>query len=141
MKKREAAIVSAYTGILLGSSEEMHKYIEEIMGRPVFTHELGDKATVEKIKKKSRQDFLSLTTDNTTLQVVREETLKACSGRDKAIARFQSETSRLEGKLARLKEENKELVLEMAPMKSSLSSLTAERSHWAKKMKRLENKQ
>ena len=38
--KREAAIISAYSGIMLGKWENCHKYIEEIMGRPVYTHEL-----------------------------------------------------------------------------------------------------
>lgn len=40
-KKKEAAIVSAYTGVLIGDFNEMHRYIEEIMGRQVFTHELS----------------------------------------------------------------------------------------------------
>lgn len=60
MTKREAAIVSAYTGILLGDFEDMHKYIDEIMGRYVFSHELGEKAIVEEIKNRSTQDFLNL---------------------------------------------------------------------------------
>ena len=41
MTKREAAIVSAYTGVLIGDFDEVHKYIEELLGRPVFTHELA----------------------------------------------------------------------------------------------------
>lgn len=40
MTKREAAIISAYTGILIGDFNDMHKYIEEIAGCSVFTHEL-----------------------------------------------------------------------------------------------------
>lgn len=40
-KKKEAVIVSAYTGVLIGDFNEMHRYIEEIMGRQVFTHELS----------------------------------------------------------------------------------------------------
>ncbi len=42
MNKREAAIVAAYTGFLIGEFSDMHKYIEEIMGGSVFTHELGE---------------------------------------------------------------------------------------------------
>ena len=60
MDKREAAIVAAYTGILLGDFSEIHKYIEEIMNRPVVTHEMGDKVTVAEIKQAAREDFLSL---------------------------------------------------------------------------------
>ncbi len=60
MNKREAAIVSAYTGILLGNFDELHSYIEEILGRPVFTHELASTGLVHDIKEKTKKDFLSL---------------------------------------------------------------------------------
>ena len=59
MNKREAAIISAYTGILCGEFSDMHEYIEEIMGRPVFTHEMGG-AVNEQIKTKSKADFLAV---------------------------------------------------------------------------------
>ena len=66
MNKREAAIVSAYTGILLGDFGEMHKYIEEIMGRPVWTHEMP--SLWDEIKARSKDDFLSIKiTDGSTL--------------------------------------------------------------------------
>lgn len=32
MTKREAAIVSAYTGYLIGEFKDYHAYVEEIMG-------------------------------------------------------------------------------------------------------------
>ena len=60
MTKREAAIVGAYTGILLGDFSDLHGYIEEILGRPVFTHELGNKELAEHIKDVSKSDFLAL---------------------------------------------------------------------------------
>ncbi len=60
MTKQEAAIVSAYTGILIGDFSYMHGYIEDIMKRPVFTHELGSAETWEKIKEKAKQDFISI---------------------------------------------------------------------------------
>jgi hypothetical protein len=58
--KREAAVISAYTGILLGPFDELHKYIEEIMERPVWTHELASKNVWEEIKLKSKPEFLAL---------------------------------------------------------------------------------
>lgn len=64
MTKREAAIVGAYTGILLGEFSEMHKYIEEIMERPVFTHELASKDMCETIKQKAKADFMSITVED-----------------------------------------------------------------------------
>lgn len=57
-KKKEAAIVSAYTGVLIGDFNEMHRYIEEIMGRQVFTHELS--YISDEITKKSKNDFMNI---------------------------------------------------------------------------------
>lgn len=51
MTKREAAIVSAYTGILIGDFSDMHKYIEEKLDRAVWTPELAYKATQEETNK------------------------------------------------------------------------------------------
>ena len=60
MTKREAAIVSAYTGILCGDFSELHKYVEEIMGKPVFTHEMGHNGLWKEIKERSKHDFLAI---------------------------------------------------------------------------------
>jgi hypothetical protein len=60
MTKREAAVVSAYTGFLLGNFSDMHEYIEKIMGRPVWTHELGSKEVFDKIKELATEDFMKL---------------------------------------------------------------------------------
>lgn len=58
MTKREAAIVSAYTGYLIGEFSDFHAYAEEIMGRPLFTHEFLSIA--EELKEKSKKDFISI---------------------------------------------------------------------------------
>lgn len=58
--KREAAIVSAYTGILLGSFEELQAYVEELLGRPVWTPEFADGSFVQQVKLRSYQDFITL---------------------------------------------------------------------------------
>ena len=60
MTKREAAIVAAYTGYLIGDFSTMHTYIEEIMGRPVWTHEMGSKQISEEIREKAKKDFVSI---------------------------------------------------------------------------------
>ncbi len=60
MNKREAAIVSAYTGILLGDFDELYSYVEEKLGRSVSVHELASTGLVHDIKEKTKQDFLSL---------------------------------------------------------------------------------
>lgn len=60
MTKREAAIVSAYTGFLCGTFHDMHGYAEELFGRPVFTHEFADRAIAAKLKELSKPDFVAL---------------------------------------------------------------------------------
>ena len=63
MTKRECAIVMAHTGICMLTGEDFnifHKYVEEIMGRPVWTHEMGIPEVAEEIKEKSLDDFLEL---------------------------------------------------------------------------------
>ena len=41
MTKKEAILVSAYTGFLLTKNfSDVHEFYEELLGRPVFTHEL-----------------------------------------------------------------------------------------------------
>ncbi len=63
MTKREAAIVSAYTGFLLGSFSDLHEYIEEVMGRPVWTHELANKEVMAELKEKAKPDFVAITVE------------------------------------------------------------------------------
>lgn len=60
MTRREGAILGAYTGILFGKFEDLHAYVEEKLGRPVFTHEFADHITVGKIKDVSRSDFMAI---------------------------------------------------------------------------------
>ena len=54
----QAAIIGAFTGICCGPFGELHGYVEKIMGRPVWTHEMGDKATAKQIKEAARADFM-----------------------------------------------------------------------------------
>lgn len=58
--KREAAIISAYTGILLGEFSEMQLYAEKVLGRGVLTHEFAERELWEELKMKARPDFLDL---------------------------------------------------------------------------------
>lgn len=60
MTKREGAIISAYTGILIGDFSDMHEYIEKLLDRPVFTHALASKELCEKIKEKAKDDFVNI---------------------------------------------------------------------------------
>lgn len=60
MTKEERIIVSAYTGFLMCDFDDMHKYIEEKLGRPVWTHELADPKVLEEIREKIKPEFLAL---------------------------------------------------------------------------------
>lgn len=63
MTDKEKAIVSAYTGIAMLAGDKFpifHKYIEDILGRPVWTHELASEEVWEEIKEKSKEDFINL---------------------------------------------------------------------------------
>ena len=59
MTDKEKAIVMAYTGICMLESEKIgvfYQYLDELYGRPVYTHEW---VTLD-IKEKSKPDFLQL---------------------------------------------------------------------------------
>lgn len=63
MTDREKAIVTAYTGACMLSGDGFqifHEYIEDIMGRPVYMHELANKAIEGEIKEKAKADFIAL---------------------------------------------------------------------------------
>ena len=60
MTSRECAIVSAYTGYLLGDGSELHRYAEEILGRTIFVTALGTPIIAKELMACSREDFLAL---------------------------------------------------------------------------------
>lgn len=60
MTPQEAAIIMAYTGTIFGDWSTFHKYAQEKLGRPVWTHEFANEKLCEKLKELSRDDFLAL---------------------------------------------------------------------------------
>lgn len=59
MTDREKAIVMAYTGICMLEGDDLsafYEYLNELYGRPVFTHEI---VTLD-VKERSKKDFLNL---------------------------------------------------------------------------------
>lgn len=59
MTDREKAIVQAHTGIVMLEGEKFnlfYEYLEELYGRPVYTHEIP----FIDLKEKSRPDFIKL---------------------------------------------------------------------------------
>ena len=67
MTDKEKAIVMAYTGICMLAGDKFrifHKYVEDIMGRPVYTHEIG--LLADTIKEKAEADFMALCADESS---------------------------------------------------------------------------
>lgn len=63
MTKKECAIIMAHTGICMLTGEDFyifHKYVEDIMGRPVYGHEMAYDIIEKEIKERSKKDFLEL---------------------------------------------------------------------------------
>ncbi|MCI5652243.1 MAG: hypothetical protein MR295_08445 [Ruminococcus bromii] len=53
MTHREAVIISAYTGFLFAKDfEDVHRFCEKILGRPIYTHEFADPTLRGKIRAK-----------------------------------------------------------------------------------------
>ena len=66
MTDREKAIVMAYTGICMLTDDKFqifHKYVENIMGRSVWTHEMALDSIADEIRAKSKNDFIALCAD------------------------------------------------------------------------------
>ena len=60
MTKQEKLIVSAYTGVLMTDMSSLQEYIEQKLGRPVWTHELASHDVFNEIKAAVKEDFLKL---------------------------------------------------------------------------------
>lgn len=71
MTDREKAIIMAHTGVCMLAGDKFqifHKYVEDIMGRPIWT---GDIGWLEKeIKEKSKADFMALCADESSSDVL-----------------------------------------------------------------------
>lgn len=58
MTKREAAIVACYTDCMIGDIDELYKYLGEIAGTPVYTHDIPE--AFEKYQEEIRKDFVNI---------------------------------------------------------------------------------
>ncbi len=66
MTDRERVIITAYTGFAMVQGDKLglfYKYLEEILGFPIMTHQLASKELWELIREKSKDDFISLCRD------------------------------------------------------------------------------
>ena len=61
MTNRESVVLSAYTGFMIAKQfSDIHKYIEEILERQVFTHELANEKVHKEIQEKSKKEFIKI---------------------------------------------------------------------------------
>ena len=63
MTLEERVIVETYTGYYMTSGDErnaVYKYMEKLLGRPVYIHELAQKSVVKMLQEKSKDDFVNL---------------------------------------------------------------------------------
>lgn len=63
MTDREKAIVMTYTGKTMLTGDKFHiflNYVNEIMGRQVYIHELANDKIVNEVKEKAESDFITL---------------------------------------------------------------------------------
>ena len=65
MTKREKLIVSVYTGVLMCDFSEVHTYIEELLGRPAFTHELANPELISRLRDEVREEFMKICQETT----------------------------------------------------------------------------
>lgn len=63
MTKQEKLIVTAYTGILMVDWDEFHKFAEELLGRPIYSHEFSEEAVTNEIVAAVKEDFMRLCDD------------------------------------------------------------------------------
>lgn len=58
LTKSQAAVITGFTGILVGSFSSFHEDVERRFGAPVWTHQFP--SLMEDIKELYRDDFMSM---------------------------------------------------------------------------------
>lgn len=61
MTKKESLIISAYTGFMICKEfSDMHEFIEQVMERPVFTHEMGSEQFLKEVQERLKPQLIEL---------------------------------------------------------------------------------
>lgn len=60
LTKEQAVIIMGFTGISTCPFSVFHEDVEKRLGRPVFTHQFGNKEFADEIKELYREDFINL---------------------------------------------------------------------------------
>lgn len=77
MTREEAILLSAYTGFLLTPDfSEVHKFCENTLGRPIWTHEFARPALQNEIQEKLRPQIMELVQSISALRPVSREQME-----------------------------------------------------------------
>ena len=69
MTKQEGLIISAYTGYLLVENfGDVQGFIEKMLERPVFTHELAEDSILVEIREKLYQKIVEIINNQTSVE-------------------------------------------------------------------------
>lgn len=60
LTKEQAAILGCYTGISCGPFGDVQELAEEVLKRPIFTHEFANKDVWAKLREAVRDRFIAL---------------------------------------------------------------------------------
>lgn len=81
MTREEAILLSAYTGFLLVPDfSEVHKFCEDALGHPIWTHEFADSCVQKEIQEKLRPQIMELIQNISALRPVSREQLEKVRG-------------------------------------------------------------
>ena len=79
MTREEAILLSAYTGFLFAPDfSEVHKFCEDTLGRPIWTHEFADSCVQKEIQEKLRPQIMELVQNISALRPVSREAWEPC---------------------------------------------------------------
>lgn len=60
LTKEQAAILGCVTGVSCGPFSDVHKKAEELLGRPIWTHEFGTPDLWEELRNKAMPEFMQV---------------------------------------------------------------------------------
>ena len=81
MTREEAILLSAYTGFLFAPDfSEVHKFCEDTLGRPIWTHEFADRCVQKEIQEKLRPQIMELVQNIAALRPVSRERVERMRG-------------------------------------------------------------
>lgn len=82
MTREEAILLSAYTGFLFAPDfSEVHKFCEDTLGRPIWTHEFADRCLQKEIQEKLRPQIMELVQNIAALRPVSREQVERMRSR------------------------------------------------------------